>query len=101
MVKRKEAMKGKSQKHYDSNTDSRLKKNSYDREYYRKNKPKLNASRAERKRFRNKAIKNGASVKGKDVAHTKKGLRLKSIKANRGSNSDSRGDRIARPKKNK
>lgn len=36
---------------------------------------------------------------GKDLAHTKNGLRLKSVKANRGSASDTKGDVKARGKK--
>lgn len=34
--------------------------------------------------------------KGKDLSHTAHGLRYKSVKANRGSKSDTRGDRNAR-----
>jgi hypothetical protein len=36
---------------------------------------------------------------GKDVSHTSSGLKLKSIKANRGSKSDTAGDKKARGKK--
>lgn len=38
---------------------------------------------------------------GKDLAHTKNGLRLKSVKANRGSKSDTQGDKNARGNKRK
>tara|TARA_R110001606_G_scaffold6316_2_gene28472 strand:+ start:1479 stop:1805 length:327 start_codon:yes stop_codon:yes gene_type:complete len=38
---------------------------------------------------------------GLDLSHTKNGLRLKSVKANRGSSSDSQGDKNARAKKKK
>ena len=34
--------------------------------------------------------------KGKDCSHTKNGLRYKSVKANRGSKSDTKGDKNAR-----
>lgn len=37
-----------------------------------------------------------ASRKGKDLAHTKNGLRYKSVKANRGAKGDTKGDRNAR-----
>lgn len=37
-----------------------------------------------------------ASRRGKDLAHTKNGLRYKSVKANRGAKSDTKGDRNAR-----
>jgi FKBP-type peptidyl-prolyl cis-trans isomerase len=40
-----------------------------------------------------------AARKGKDLSHTKNGLRYKSVKANRGSTSDQKGDRNARGKK--
>lgn len=43
-------------------------------------------------------IRLGHDVDGKDVAHTKNGLTVKSKRANRGSKSDSPGDRRARAK---
>ena len=45
--------------------------------------------------------KKGVNLKGKDLAHTSKGIKLKSIKANRGNSWDTRGDRNARGKKKK
>jgi len=89
-------MASESAKNYRKNKASRDKKNAYSRAYYKKNKESENKSRAERKKFRETAERNGKSVKGKDVAHTKNGLRLKSSAANRGSKTDSSGDRRAR-----
>jgi hypothetical protein len=92
-------MPSKSKINYDKNPASKAKKNAYNREYYKKKKESLNASRAERKKYREDAVKRGVNVNGKDVAHTKNGLRIKSAKANRGSKSDSAGDKRARGKK--
>lgn len=83
--------------------------------YYRKNKKardkkkktdtKVNA-RPEQRKKRSELIKERrkrgiAGKGGKDLSHTKNGLRLKSVKANRGSKSDTAGDRRARGKKKK
>lgn len=80
--------------------------------YYRKNKKardkkkktdtKINA-RPEQKEKRSELVKErrkrGIYGKGgKDVSHTKNGLKLKSVKANRGSKSDTTGDKRARSK---
>lgn len=63
----------KTAKFYAKNSDSREKKNAYDRAYYKKNKKKANKSRAERERARVAAKKKGVSIKGKDASHTKNG----------------------------
>ena len=42
------------------------------------------------------ADKKGVNRRGKDLSHTSNGLRYKSVKANRGSKSDTNGDRNAR-----
>lgn len=86
----------KSGKYYRDNPDKEDEKNEYDRAYYRRNKKKLNKSRAERKKYRDRAERKGVNTEGKDVAHTSKGLKLKSIRKNRGSKGDSAGDRRAR-----
>jgi hypothetical protein len=59
------------------------------------------AKRAELKRKRNEAIKKhgAASVKGNDVSHTKNGTVLKKSSVNRGSKTDTAGDKRARGKK--
>lgn len=91
----------KSARNYAKNPASRAKKNAYDRAYYRENKDEVNASRAERKRYREQAKKRGVNVNGKDVSHTKNGLRMKNSSANRGSKTDSRGDVRSRGGKKK
>jgi hypothetical protein len=84
-------------------------------EYYRKNKKardkkkkydaKLNSSAAQTKkrveanRARRKAKAAGKNVKGKDASHTRNGIVFKDSSKNRGSKSDSAGDRRARGKK--
>lgn len=89
----------KSAKAYRKSKSAREKKKKYDTEYNKK----TVSDRVERNRARRKAKKKyGASaLKGKDVAHTKNGTRLKSVKANRGSKSDTSGDRRARGGKKK
>ena len=84
-------------------------------EYYRKNKKardkkkkydaKLNSSAAQTKkrveanRARRKAKAAGKNVKGKDASHTRNGIVFKDSSKNRGSKSDSAGDRRSRGKK--
>lgn len=85
----------KSAKYYRKNKKARDKKKKTDK--------KIN-SRPEQKKKRSELIKErrkrGIHGKGgKDLSHTKKGLRLKSVKANRGSKSDTSGDKRARGKK--
>jgi len=61
---------------------------------------KINArpeQKAKRRELARERRKRGIMGKGgKDLSHTKNGLRLKSVKANRGSRSDSSGDKRAR-----
>lgn len=61
--------------------------------------PEQKAKRAElgRKRYADK--KKGKDIDGKDLSHTKNGLVYKSVKSNRGSKSDTAGDRRSRGKK--
>jgi hypothetical protein len=86
-------------------------------EYYRKNKKardkkkkydaKLNSSavqtkkRVEANRARRKAKAAGKNVKGKDASHTRNGIVFKDSSKNRGSKSDSAGDKRARGSKKK
>lgn len=61
------------------------------------------AKRAELKRKRNEAEKKygKAAIKNKDVSHTKNGTTLKPKSVNRGSKTDTAGDRRARGGKKK
>lgn len=83
--------------------------------YYRKNKKarekkkatdtKINA-RPEQRKKRSELVKARKKLGiygkgGKDVGHTKNGLRLQSVKSNRGSKSNTAGDRRARGGKKK
>lgn len=85
---------GRSTQFYRDNPEARRKKNAYQKRYNAK--PSARKRRAESNRARYRMKKNGVDVDGKDVAHTKNGFRVKSVKANRGSKSDSPGDRRAR-----
>lgn len=84
-------------------------------EYYRKNaaarkkkaatykkinaRPAQKKKRAEANKARRKAKAAGKNIKGKDASHTKKGIVFKKSSVNRGSSSDSAGDKRARGKK--
>lgn len=74
--------------------ESIKKKRSYDKEFSASDEQKKH--RADCNRERAKAKKRGVNLKGKDVSHTSSGIKIKSIKANRGSKSDTQGDRNAR-----
>lgn len=60
--------------------------------------PEQKAKRRElgRKNYETDKKKGKGWRKGKDCSHTKNGLRYKSVKANRGSKSDTKGDKNAR-----
>ena len=85
-------MKSRSARYYAKNPKSRAKKAATDK--------KINArpeQKAKRRELARERRKRGIMGKGgKDLSHTKSGLRLKSVKANRGSRSDSAGDKRAR-----
>ena len=86
--------KSKSAKYYAKNPAARAKKKKYD--------AKLNSSakqtkkRGEANAARRKAKAAGKNVTGKDASHTKNGIVFKKTSTNRGSKSDSAGDRNAR-----
>jgi len=91
--------KSKSAKYYRDNKAARDKKKKYD--------AKLNSSKKQTKKrveansARRKAKAAGKDVKGKDMSHTKNGMVIKKTSTNRGSKSDSAGDRRARGGKKK
>ena len=87
----------KSAIYYQNNPEARAKKAKKDVSYMTSKKGLK--YRAELKKVRSKLISKGVNLKGKDVSHTKNGFKLKSIKANRGSATDSVGDKKARGKK--
>jgi hypothetical protein len=84
----------RSAKYYRKNKTARAKKKKYDSEFNKKKsqikkRTSLNKKRRQLKR-------KGVKLAGKDISHTKKGLRLKPLSKNRGSKTDSAGDRRAR-----
>ena len=85
-------MKSRSARYYANNPRAKKKKAATDK--------KINArpeQKAKRRELARERRKRGIMGKGgKDLSHTKNGLRLKSVKANRGSRSDSSGDKRAR-----
>jgi len=92
-------MVSKSAKYYRSHPKARAKKKAYDTEFNRK--PEQVKKRTElAKANREHDQKFGkASRKGKDLSHTSRGLVYKKSSVNRGSKTDSPGDRRARGKK--
>lgn len=91
----------KTSKHYASNPKSREKHRAYQAEYNKR--PDQVKKRVELNGVNRKNHASGKSSvgDGKDVSHTKSGLRLKPAPVNRGSKSDSAGDRRARGTNNK
>lgn len=91
-------MVGKTARYYRSHPKARAKKDAYNKEFNKK--PEQLAKRAElAKKNREHDKRYGkASRVGKDLSHTSKGLVYKSVSANRGSKSDSAGDKRARGK---
>lgn len=89
-------MVSKSAEYYRTHPKARKKKQEYQSEYNKK--PEQVEKRVELKREnREHDLKYGkASRKGKDLSHTSHGLVYKSSSANRGSKSDTAGDRRAR-----
>lgn len=89
-------MTSKSAKYYQTHPKAREKKKAYDAEFNKK--PKQVKHRVElNKANREHDKKYGkASRRGKDLSHTSRGLVYKSVSANRGSKSDTAGDRRAR-----
>lgn len=90
---------GRSTLFYKKSAKARKKKNAYQKKYNSSAKEKAN--RAELGRIRYKAKKDGKNIEGKDASHTKRGIVFKLPSVNRGSKTDSAGDRRARGGKKK
>lgn len=89
-----------SAKFYRDNPEARRKKAATDKKINER--PDQEAKRRELGKKRYADAKKGKDIEGKDLSHTKKGLVYKNVKENRGSTSDSAGDRRSRgSKKNK
>lgn len=91
--------KGKTQTYLDKNPEAKAKKKAYDSKYQKS--PEQVKKRVERNRNRREALKDGRVRKGdgKDISHTKNGLRVKPKSVNRGSSTDMPGDRVRAKKK--
>lgn len=83
-----------SAKYYQNNPEARKKKQKYDAKLNKR--PEQVKSRVETNKARRHAKKAGKNIKGKDASHTKNGIRFKESSKNRGSKTDSVGDRRAR-----
>lgn len=92
---------GASTQYYRNNPKARKKKAATDKKI--NSRPEQVKKRVEANRARRKAKAAGKDVRGKDASHTKNGIRFKDSSANRGSKSDSAGDKRSRggKKKNK
>lgn len=82
----------KSAKYYQNNPEARAKKNAYNKEFNKK--PAQRKKRSELVQARRERGIYGKG--GDDLAHTSKGLVRKSPSANRGSKTDTAGDKRAR-----
>lgn len=86
----------KTARYYKSNPAAKAKKDAYNAEYNKK--PSAVKKRVENNKANRKAGTYGNGDQ-KDAAHTKRGTVMKPQSVNRGSKSDSAGDRRARGKK--
>lgn len=87
----------KTAKYYRENPKARAKKKATDTKV--NSRPEQKKKRSELWKKRNELKKKWVNLEWKDIAHTKNWLKLKSVKANRWSKSDSKGDKKARWKK--
>ena len=86
----------KTAKYYASNPKAKAKKAAYDKKY--DSSPERKARRAELNKI-NRSKGTYGNGDGLDASHTKRGIVMKKASVNRGSKSDSAGDKRARGKK--
>ena len=89
-------MVGKTAEYYRTHPKAREKKKKYDTEFEKKPEQVKKRSELKRKNEEHDRKYGKESRKGKDLSHTINGLVYKSVSANRGSKSDTAGDRRAR-----
>lgn len=89
-------MVGKTAEYYRTHPKAREKKKKYDTEFEKKPEQVKKRSELKRKNEEHDRKYGKESRKGKDLSHTNNGLVYKSVSANRGSKSDTAGDRRAR-----
>jgi len=87
----------KTAKYYKENPEAKEKKDAYQKKYNKK--PREVKKRVELNKI-NRVKGTYGNGDGLDMAHTKKGIVKKKASINRGSKSDSPGDKRARGKKN-
>ena len=87
---------GRSTEYYRTHPEARRKKAQTDKKINARPEQKAKRRKLARENYRTDKIHGKSYRKGKDLAHTVKGLRYKSRSANRGSKSDTAGDRRAR-----
>lgn len=94
-------MASKTAEYYHTHPKARKKKAEYDKEFNKQ--PEQRKKRSELTQINREHDKKygKASREGKDASHTKNGIVYKSVAANRGSKSDTSGDRRARGGKKK
>lgn len=95
-VEKDKIMVCRSAEYYRTHPEARKKKAETDKKINARPEQKAKRRELGRKNYETDKKKGKKWRKGKDLAHTKNGLRYKDMKANRGSKSDSRGDKNAR-----
>ena len=89
-------MVSKSAKYYQAHTAKRARKAFYDKRFESSPSKKAKCRELDRHNAEHDKKYGVASRKGKDVSHTKSGIRYKTSSVNRGSKTDMAGDRRAR-----
>lgn len=89
-------MVARSTKYYREHPEARKKKKEYDSEFEKKPEQVKKRTELNRENREHDEKYGKASRKGKDLSHTSRGLVYKKSSTNRGSKSDSAGDRRAR-----
>lgn len=94
-------MVSRTARYYRTHPKARRKKAAYDKKFNQKPEQRRKRSELTVKNRQHDRKYGKASRKGKDLSHTKNGLVYKKSSVNRGSKSDSAGDRRARGSKRK
>jgi len=98
MKRKPRAQLSRSGKYYRDNPDAAKRKAQTDKKINAR--PEQRKKRSELSVARKKLKKKGKKLEGKDLSHRADGsIRLRSVKKNRGSSSDTSGDRRARGKR--
>lgn len=87
---------GRSTEYYQTHPEARKKKAKTDKKINARPEQKAKRRELGKKNYKTDKIKGKDWREGKDCSHTSSGLRYKSVKSNRGSKSDTKGDKNAR-----